>query len=209
MGIAKNISHELRTHVPFTIIGTLAGVALMVGMFYLKLPRSVSEIAFEVMHPAHVLLSGAVTAGLYRLYSKGALWATLVVGYAGAIGVSTLSDCIIPYIGELLLDLPHSEPHIGFIELWWLVNPLAVLGILIGWAWPKTKYPHAGHVLLSTAASLFHVTMALGDELSLVTMVLIGGFLFVAVWVPCCTSDIIFPLLFTKGRAEAALHEHG
>jgi hypothetical protein len=166
-------------------------------------------VAFDVMHPAHVLLSAAVTAGLYRLYSKGSLWATLVVGYAGAIGVSTLSDCVIPYVGELLLELPHSHPHIGFIELWWLVNPLAVLGILVGWAWPKTKYPHAGHVLLSTAASLFHVTMALGDELGLVTMALIGAFLFVAVWVPCCTSDIIFPLLFAKGRAEASLHEHG
>ena len=204
----KNISHELRAHVPFTIAGTLLGIALMAAMFYAKAPRSLSETLFEIMHPAHVLLSATVTAGLYRLYSKGSLWATFVVGYVGSVGVATLSDCIIPYVGELLLDLPHSHPHIGFIELWWLVNPLAVLGILIAWSWPKTKYPHAGHVLLSTAASLFHVMMALGEELGLVTMALIGVFLFLAVWVPCCTSDIIFPLLFARGAVESTPHDH-
>ncbi|MBU0617572.1 MAG: hypothetical protein KKI02_07630 [Planctomycetes bacterium] len=205
----KNISHELRVHVPFTIFGTLLGVAIMVAIVYSKMPRSISKTAFEVMHPAHVLLSAAVTAGLYRLYTKGSLWKTFVVGYVGAIGVATLSDCIIPYVGELLLGLPHSHPHIGFIELWWLVNPLALLGIAIGWARPKTKYPHAGHVLLSTAASLFHVMMALGEELSVVTMGLIAVFLFLAVWVPCCTSDIVFPLLFTRGKVESVPHAHG
>lgn len=209
MSMMKNISHELRVHVPFTIFGTLLGVAIMVAIVYSKMPRSISKTAFEVMHPAHVLLSAAVTAGLYRLYTKGSLWKTFVVGYVGAIGVATLSDCIIPYVGELLLGLPHSHPHIGFIELWWLVNPLALLGIAIGWARPKTKYPHAGHVLLSTAASLFHVMMALGEELSVVTMGLIAVFLFLAVWVPCCTSDIVFPLLFTRGKVESVPHAHG
>ena len=204
MGIMKNISHELKAHAPFTVFGTLLGIGIMVGMVYAKVPRSISETAFEVMHPAHVLLSAAVTAGLYRLYTKGSLWRTFVVGYVVSIGVATLSDCIIPYVGELLLDLPHSHPHIGFIELWWAVNPLSVLGIAIGWAWPRTKYPHAGHVLLSTAASLFHVMMALGEEVRVVTMVLIAVFLFLAVWVPCCTSDIVFPLLFARGKAESS-----
>jgi hypothetical protein len=211
MSIMKNISHELRVHVPFTIFGTLLGVVVMVVIVRAKMPQSVSETLFEIMHPAHVLLSAAVTAGLYRLYTKGALWKTFVIGYVGSVGVATVSDCIIPYVGELLLGLPHSHPHIGFIDphLWWIVNPLAVIGIVIGWARPKTKYPHGGHVLLSTAASLFHVTMALGEEVSLITMVLIAVFLFLAVWVPCCTSDIVFPLLFAKGDAEAVPHHHG
>lgn len=208
MSTMKNISHELKVHAPFTIFGTLVGVGVMVAVVHSKMPRSVSETLFEIMHPAHVLLSAAVTAGLYRLYTKGALWKTFLVGYLGSIGVATLSDCIIPYVGELLLDLPHSHHHIGFIELWWLVNPLAVLGIVIACVRPKTKYPHAGHVLLSTAASLFHVTMALGDDVGVITMVLIALFLFLAVWVPCCTSDIVFPLLFAKGKAEAVPHHH-
>jgi hypothetical protein len=81
--------------------------------------------------------------------------------------------------------------------MWWLINPLALLGICIAWFWPRTKIPHAGHVLLSTWASLFHITMAMGDSVGLVTTLLIGLFLFLAVWMPCCTSDIVFPLLFT------------
>jgi hypothetical protein len=208
MSIMRNISHELRVHVPFTIFGTLLGVVVMVAIVHARMPRSVSETLFEIMHPAHVLLSAAVTTGLYRLYTKGALWKTFLIGYFGSVGVATVSDCIIPYVGELLLDLPHSHPHLGFIELWWLVNPAAVLGIVIGWARPKTKYPHAGHVLLSTAASLFHVMMALGDEVGVITMVLIAVFLFLAVWVPCCTSDIVFPLLFARGEVESIPHDH-
>jgi len=209
MSTMKNISHELKVHAPFTIFGTLVGVGVMVAVVHSKMPRSVSETLFEIMHPAHVLLSAAVTAGLYRLYTKGTLWKTFVIGYVGSVGVATLSDCIIPYVGELLLNLPHSHHHIGFIDLWWLVNPLALLGIVIACVRPKTKYPHAGHVLLSTAASLFHVTMALGDEVGVLTMVLIAVFLFLAVWVPCCTSDIVFPLLFARGRAESVPHHHG
>jgi hypothetical protein len=210
MSTITNISHELRVHVPFTIFGTLLGVVVMVAIVHSRMPRSVSETLFGIMHPAHVLLSAAVTAGLYRLYTKGALWKTFVIGYLGSVGVATVSDCIIPYVGELLLDLPHSHHHIGFIDpnLWWVVNSLAVLGILIAWARPKTKYPHAGHVLLSTAASLFHVTMALGDEVGVITMVLIAVFLFLAVWVPCCTSDIVFPLLFARGEVESIPHDH-
>ena len=76
------------------------------------------------------------------------------------------------------------------------MNPLALGGIAIGYAWPHTKFPHAGHVLLSTWASLFHVTMALGTELRLIEGVLIALFLFLSVWLPCCTSDIVFPLIF-------------
>jgi hypothetical protein len=53
--------------------------------------------------------------------------------------------------------------------------------------------------------------MALGTELEFLTILLIAVFLFLAVWIPCCTSDIVFPLLFSRGRtatahAEAAEH---
>jgi hypothetical protein len=133
---------------------------------------------------------------MYRLHSRGRLWATILIGYSGSVGIATLSDCIIPYVGEFLLDLPHRGIHLGFIEKWWLVNPLAGLGIFIGYLRPSTKFPHAGHVLLSTWASLFHMVMALGESFSLVMMGVILIFLFLGVWVPCCTSDIVFPLLF-------------
>jgi len=194
----KDIAKELRSHAPFTIFGALLGIVIIVIIVRVGIPRSVSERLFEVFHPLHVLLSAMVTAGMYRLHSKGRLWATVSIGYFGAVGIATLSDCVIPYLGEYLLKFPNRGIHLGFLEHWWLVNPLALIGIAIACFWPKTKFPHAGHVLLSTAASLFHMTMGLGDELKTLMIVLIPVFLFLAVWLPCCASDIVFPLLFCK-----------
>jgi len=35
-----------------------------------------------------------------------------------------LSDSIIPYLGEVLLNLPHREIHLGFIEKMVVSKPL-------------------------------------------------------------------------------------
>ena len=140
---------------------------------------------------------------MYKRYSKrGGVLATVLVGYLGSVGIATISDSLIPYAGEFLLGLPHSEAHLGFIEKWWLVNPLALLGILLGCIRRNTKFPHTGHVLLSTWASLFHIMMAVGSVISLLSSILIGIFLFLAVWMPCCMSDIIFPLIFADKTEE-------
>ena len=205
----KDIPNELKAHAPFTAFGALTGVGIMVVVIYAQVPRSASSALFWTLHPMHVLLSALVTAAMYRLHGKGGFVGTVLVGYAGAIGIATLSDSIIPYFGEYLLGLPNKGIHLGFIEKWWLVNPLALVGITIAWFYPKTKTPHAGHVLLSTWASLFHMTMALGADVGLATMGFITVFLFLAVWVPCCTSDIVFPLLFSKGHTELAVGENG
>lgn len=194
----NTIAKELRAHAPFSVAGALTGVAIMVVLASVEAPRSFSTTLFWSLHPLHVLLSALVTAGMYRLHSTGKLWATILVGYCGSIGIATLSDCVIPYLGESLLGLPNRGLHFGFVEKWWLVNPLAGMGIAIAYLWPRTAYPHAGHVLLSTWASLFHMTMALGDDITPVALAVIPVFLFLAVWIPCCTSDIVFPLLFAR-----------
>ena len=207
------IGSELKAHAPFTVVGALTGVAIMVILASAEAPRSFSATLFWGLHPLHVLLSALVTAGMYRLHSTGKLWKTILVGYFGSIGIASLSDCVIPYLAESLLGLPNRGIHFGFVEKWWLVNPLAGIGIGIAYLWPKTAFPHAGHVLLSTWASLFHMTMALGDEIGLLTLVVIPAFLFLAVWIPCCTSDIVFPLLFaedaSRGRRSAPRENGG
>jgi hypothetical protein len=194
--LIATIGNELKLHAPFTLVGALTGIAIMVFLSTASVPRSISTGLFWSLHPLHVLLSALVTAGVYRLHSNGKLWATLVVGYFGSIGIATLSDCIIPYLGETLLALPNKQIHLGFIEKWWLVNPMAMIGIGIAYWWPKTAFPHAGHVLLSTWASLFHMAMALGGHISPFIMIVVLAFLFVSVLIPCCMSDIVFPLLF-------------
>ncbi len=197
-GARASIGREMSAHVPFTLFGTLTGIAILVVFVVAKVPLGFSTGLFWSLHPLHVLLSALVTVAMYTRHSRRSLLAALVVGYAGSVGIATLSDCVIPYVGEALLDLPGRGIHLGFIEKWWLVNPLALAGILIGYRWPHTKFPHAGHVLLSTWASLFHMTMAMGRAPSLPEYAATGLFLFLAVWIPCCTSDIVLPLLLAR-----------
>ena len=203
----KQVSKELRDHASFTIFGAVTGIVIMI--IFQKIPSKVSYNVFYILHPIHVFLSALVTASMYRLHecehisSKGIkgkrnLGILIIIGYAGSIGIATLSDSIIPYLGELLLGMPNRGIHIGFIEKWWLVNPLAILGVAIAYFKPMTKFPHAGHVLLSTWASLFHIIMAAQGVFSWVSYMVIFIFLFLAVWLPCCMSDIVFPLLFVK-----------
>ena len=138
---------------------------------------------------------------MYRLHTESKIFSAVLIGYVGSIGIATISDSIIPYLGEFLLDLPNKGVHIGFVEKWWIVNPAALLGIIIGYSKGITKFPHYGHVLISTWASLFHVIMALGVTINFIQTAIILIFLFFAVWLPCCGSDIIFPLLFARDKS--------
>jgi len=206
---------ELKTHAPFTLFGAFTGILCM--LLFKNIPQQTSYRIFYIFHPAHVLLSAVVTTSMFELHiSKKRLIAIFLVGFLGSIGVSTLSDSVIPYVGELLLGMKvhiheHTgfteHAHIGFIEAWYLVLPAAIIGILIAYIKPKTKVPHAGHVLLSTWASSFHIIMAMGGHLSLWEVIVSFGFLFLAVLLPCCFSDIVFPLLFVKTEINLT-HQH-
>ena len=260
----RAILSELEHHAPFTLVGAATGIACM--LLFRNASAGVNHRLFQVFHPGHVVLSAMVTASLFKLYDKRAgLLKIVLVGYVGAIGVATVSDCVLPFFGESLLgvaipthaalhghagpdDHDHDEAtaheevaadgevavhdhdhdhdaepeaghgpeshsvrerlHLGFIEDWYVVNPAAILGIAIAWFWPRTKFPHAGHVLISTWASSFHVLMNTHRELT--PMMFVGVFvvLFIAVWLPCCISDIIFPLLFVKNAPLCTHHPH-
>jgi hypothetical protein len=247
------ILSELRAHAPFTMAGAVTGVLAM--LLFAKASPQVSQRMFQVFHPAHVVLSAIVTASLFRLHeSKRSFLTVLVIGYVGAVGVATLSDSVLPFLGESLLgvavpthaslhehtatagqdavhedhddhaDHDHADQaaehdahehegkphiHLGFIEDWYLVNPAALLGILIAWFWPQTKFPHAAHILISTWASSFHVLMNTHRELTPMLFVGIFVVLFVAVWLPCCMSDIVFPMFFVRSpHLHCGCHHH-
>jgi hypothetical protein len=196
----RDLTEELKNHAPFTVCGAITGIIIMI--FFHNLPSKASYSIFYVLHPVHVVLSALVTASMYELHIKGKtkLWILLLIGYVGSVGIATISDSVIPYLGEILLRLPNRGIHLGFIEKWWLVNPLAIIGVAIAYFRPTTKFPHSGHVLLSTWASLFHILMALSQGINWISYIVIFIFLFLAVWLPCCMSDIIFPLLFVKEK---------
>ena len=95
------------------------------------------------------------------------------------------------YLAEVLFDLPNRKLHIGFIEEWWLVNPAALIRVAMAYFKPETKFPHVGHVLLSTWASLFHIMMAISGVISVVIAAGIFVFLFLSV---CNTNVIMYHL---------------
>ena len=200
----KLIAHELKEHAPFTALGAVSGIIIMVIVVLGNISSPISQTAFLVAHPGHVLLSALVTTAMYARYKKSKFWAVILIGWTGSIGVATISDAIIPYLGGSLLNA-HMEFHVPFIEEWW-INFVALAGIAIGYWKQTTKIPHFGHVLLSTWASLFYFTaFGVADWIHLLPYVFL--FLFLSVWIPCCASDIIYPLLFVRKKREVLLPE--
>ncbi|MDH4068253.1 MAG: hypothetical protein OEU97_04865 [Dehalococcoidia bacterium] len=197
--MVKRITHELKEHVPFTALGAVSGIVVMVVVVLGNVPSHISQTAFFVSHPLHVLLSALVATAMYMRYRKAKFWVAVLIGWTGSIGVATISDAIIPYLGGTLLHA-RMEFHVPFIEEWW-INFLALTGIAIGYRRQTTKIPHFGHVLISTWASLFYFTaFGIADWIHLLPYVFL--FLFLSVWIPCCASDVIYPLLFVRKEPE-------
>ena len=202
--MTRRIVNELVEHAPFTAIGAVVGIIIILIMVFGNVPSQISQAIFYTLHPLHVALSAIVTTAMYRKYGNGKVWAAVLIGYTGSVGIATISDAIIPYLGGVLLDVEIGF-HIPFIEEWWLVNPMALIGIIIGYWKPTTKFPHLGHCLLSPGASALYFT-AFGTAHWLPLLPFIFIFLFLAVWAPCCLSDIVFPLLFTRKKLPAPEH---
>lgn len=205
MNILKNILHEFKHHVPFTAAGAFLGIVIMVIFDnFFPIHGEEAHNVFEILHPLHVILSAMATAVMYQHHTcrhdKKVCHVPmlLVVGYVGSIGIATLSDSLVPYWGELLMGMEHAQVHIGIIENPLQISLAALFGIVIAYYSPMTKFPHAGHVLLSTAASMFHIMETKSSGLSILIYLVVFVFLFISVWLPCCLSDIAFPLLFVK-----------
>ncbi|WP_146682218.1 hypothetical protein [Limihaloglobus sulfuriphilus] len=105
------------------------------------------------------------------------------------------------------LGLP-ADLHLAFIDDWEIVTPAALLGIFMAMFFPATKFPHAIHVLISTWASSCHIMLNLTQDLTIYTMAGILVVLFIAVWVPCCLSDIVFPVAFSHGGCSYCREKH-
>lgn len=212
----KTILHELKSHAPFTAIGAVTGIAIMAIVVATDLPSIVSHDVFHILHPLHVILSALTTTAMFRKYGHRSIWTAVIVGYTGSIGIATISDAFIPYLGGSMLGLDiefhipfisTEEMHLLGIPTWVVINSSAVLGIIIGYFKPATRIPHLSHVFLSTWASLFYfVAYSVAEWLPLLGLIFL--FLFLAVWLPCCVSDIVFPLLFSGGKEISHEHHH-
>lgn len=169
---------------------------------------------FHLFHPAHMLFSAAATTAMFRRYDRKKGKAVLV-GIIGAVGICGVSDILIPHASLILLGR-QTAWHICILEHPDLVLPFAAIGVLMGlWAASdvlrSTLISHSLHVFTSTMASIFYLVGSLGAVAWINDIGQVFVFVVIAVMVPCCVSDIIFPLLMTKPNRDAYLaapHTH-
>ena len=191
----KKIIYELKEHIPFTIIATLIAVLIIMYVQFI-LKKEISDELFHTLHPLHILVSAIATSGIYYKYKKN-IFQAILIGIIGAIIIGSISDIIFPYLGGTLLNL-NTEFHLPIIENTLLILLVAAIGSVLG-TFKITKIPHMLHVLLSVFASLFYL-ITFSPEFNMIYFIASFFIVFIAVIIPCCVSDIIFPLLFVRRK---------
>jgi hypothetical protein len=191
----KKIIYELKEHIPFTIIATLIAVLIIMYVQFI-LKKEIPDELFHTLHPLHILVSAIATSGIYYKYKKN-IFQAILIGIIGAIIIGSISDIIFPYLGGTLLNL-NTEFHLPIIENTLLILLVAAIGSVLG-TFKITKIPHMLHVLLSVFASLFYL-ITFSPEFNMIYFIASFFIVFIAVIIPCCISDIIFPLLFVRRK---------
>lgn len=161
---------------------------------------------FHLFHPAHMLFSAAATAAMFMRYDRN--WVkSVVIGLSGAIVVCGISDIIMPHCSALIMNKQLSW-HICVLEHPMLVFPFAGFGVTLGilaaagGSIQSTIFSHSMHVFVSTMASIFYLIGAFGLFEWVQQLGLVFLFICLAVVIPCCLSDIVYPLLFARKARE-------
>lgn len=202
---------ELREHVPFSVSAVAIGLCIAGAICVLGFrpgdpgaidPAEQAELFFHLFHPVHMLFSAAATAAMFNRYEHKPLKA-VVIGLIGAIGVCGVSDIVMPHASLTILGV-NAPWHICVWEHPGLAFPFAAVGVLIGIAASgsvvrSTIISHSLHVFASTMASIFYMVGPLGIIAWIDDIGKVFVFVVIAVVVPCCLSDIVFPLLMSRG----------
>jgi hypothetical protein len=200
------IWRELRHHLPFTlVVSLLAGILVALAFIFNLGSNGFLGDIFEVIHPAHVLVSAAATAAIYKKYKNSVIGAG-IVGIFGAILVGTISDVLLPWIAGNLFSF-QTILHLPIIEAPLLILGITVVGALFGIYIGLFKLNHSLHVFFSVFASLFYI-LAFSSEVGVIGILVSSLVVFLVVYVPCCISDIVFPILFIKKPCKDCGHWH-
>jgi len=171
-------------------------------------------LLFHLFHPAHMLFSAAATAAMFVRYERKYLKAVLV-GLLGAIVICGISDIIMPHLSLWLLGFK-VPLHLCIIEHPGMVLPFALAGVALGLLASigvsrSTLFSHSLHVFTSTMASIFYLVGGIGIIAWIDRIGVVFFFVLAAVMVPCCLSDIVFPLAMSRqGRVlyQQVPHSH-
>ncbi|MDO8494218.1 MAG: hypothetical protein Q7S68_02660 [Deltaproteobacteria bacterium] len=205
----KTIITELVHHLPYSATGVAASLGILLAvekMDWSYLPTNF----FHIAHPLHIFLSAVVTTAIFWKYNH-TWFKTVLVGLLGTIPICTISDIGMPYLGGWWLKTPIVF-HLCVLEEPWLVFPAAAAGIAVGmflldWVENGTEITHLAHVLVSSLASLLYL-VTFDPSLWQNSLWLVFSITVLAVWIPCCLSDIVFPLLFTDNPHAGCHHHH-
>lgn len=199
----RHLGVELEKHLPYTVFSVSVGIILLGILTYLSsfYPSANPTIAgaglFHIFHPLHLLFSATATTAMFWRHERN-FGEAVIIGFVGSVGICGMSDIIIPYVSGLLLGAK-MQLHICVAQHPLLILPFVFFGIFVGLVVPRTIestiFSHTAHVLLSSMASILYlVSFGLTNWISNLGMVFV--YTVIAVVIPCCTSDIIFPLLF-------------
>ncbi len=208
----NHIGMELLHHLPFSVFGVLSAVIFMAVLSFLAiiaraeniLPEAASEL-FHVFHPTHVLLSAVATTAMFYKHDERSVVKAVLVGFFGSVVFCGISDVFMPIFGGLILGYD-MHMHICLIEHPVIIFPFAALGVFAGLFVKKaiehsTEFSHSMHVFLSASSSLIYlISFGVVDWMHAITGVFFVTL--VAVLLPCCLSDIVFPLLCTHKHCE-------
>jgi hypothetical protein len=222
----KEIAHEFKHHFPFTVFSAAAGIIIVSIIFVIltsipvideengtveeqdhdhgeSFAHSTHQL-FHVFHPMHCLFSASATTAMFWRYDKK-LIKSILIGLIGSLAICGISDIFMPYLSSSLIGI-EMELHICLIHHPLTVVPFAVFGIILGLTSAEvffnrssTIFSHSAHVFVSTMASILYLT-SYGFSDWMENMFIVFIIVVFAVLIPCCTSDVIFPLLLVDKK---------
>ena len=196
---------ELSVHLPYSLMAATIGTGLLLFIAWVAKLQGTSQLSekssetllFHMFHPLHLFLSAAATTAMFWRHEKRFVKA-LGVGFFGTVIPCGLSDYVAPFLGGRLLGVPMAL-HICFIEHPQLVVSAVLLGMALGFFTAdriqhSTVFSHTAHVFVSSlATTLYLVSFGMNDWgrfLVAVFSITVAGVL-----IPCCFSDIVFPMI--------------
>lgn len=221
----KDIAHEFKHHFPFTVFSAAAGIIIVSIIFVvltsMPLIHDENETAnehendtesfahsahqlFHVFHPIHLLFSASATTAMFWRYDKKVI-KSILIGLIGSLAICGISDIFMPYLGGSLIGI-EMELHICLIHHPLTVIPFAIFGVILGlisaevfFERSSTIFSHSAHVFVSTMASILYL-ISYGFSNWMENMFIVFIIVVLAVLIPCCTSDIFFPLLLVDKK---------
>ena len=186
---------EFLEHLPFaTGAAILAFAFVFLSRF---IGWSFGPEIFEGVHFSHLFFSAFATSAVYARYKNNFVYAILI-GVFGAILIGSISDVIFPYLGALIFGIDVSF-HLPIFEESFLVLLISGFGALAGRVFKVSHFSHSFHVFLSVFASLFYL-VSFSVFTGLLSFLVVLLLVILAVWLPCCLSDLWFPLLFVRDK---------